>query len=370
MIIDRIEAIPYRIPMRKPLHFASGQVDELEHVLLRLTTADGVVGVADIPPRPYTYGETQASVVTIINDVFAPALRGASALDRSRIHIALHRTVGNVAAKGGIDIALWDIIGKALGLSVHRLLGGFTDSLRVSHMVGFASGAEMVAEAVEYRDRFGIDVFKVKVGRRPLHLDIGACRDLRDALGPDTELYLDANRGWTAVEAAQVLRETRDLGLTFFEEPCDAAEILGRRRLVAQSALPIVADESASTLGDAARELTTGGATALSIKTARTGFTLSQKVLSLAEGLGVEVLMGNQIDSQIGSAATVVFGAAFMHSSRRAAEVSNFLNMGDDLIAESLQICDGRIAVPSGAGTGVRIDEAKLAHFRLDGKAK
>lgn len=366
MIIDCVEAIPYTIPMRKPLHFASGAVHEMEHVLLRVGTTDGIVGVADIPPRPYTYGETQPSVVAVIEKVFAPILIGADPLDRARVHAGLDRTVGNVTAKAGVDIALWDILGKSLGVSVHRLLGGFTDSLRVSHMVGFASGPQMVAEALEYNDTYGIDVFKVKVGRRPLRLDVDACRALREALGPDVELYLDANRGWTAVEAMEVLEATRDLGFTFFEEPCDAAEILGRRRLVAHSRIPIVADESAPTLGDAARELTTGGATALSVKTARTGFTQSAKLLGLAEGLGIEVIMGNQIDSRVGSTATVVFGAAFEHSSRRAAELSNFLEMSDDLSASPLRIERGRMVAPSTPGVGVDIDEEKLARYRLD----
>ncbi|MCW3492654.1 mandelate racemase/muconate lactonizing enzyme family protein [Microbacterium sp. SSM24] len=368
MIIDRVEAVPYRIPMRKPLRFASGEVLELEHVLLRIGTAEGIVGVADIPPRPYTYGETQASVAAVIETVFAPALIGSNPLDRGQIHARLHRTVGNVAAKGGVDIALWDLIGTSLGQPVHRLLGGHSDSLRVSHMVGFASGPEMVAEAIEHRDRYGIEVFKVKVGRRPLRLDIDACRALREALGPDVELYLDANRGWTAVEAMEVLDATADLGITFFEEPCDAAEVLGRRRLVTHSRIPIVADESVPTLGDAARELMTGGASALSIKTARTGFTQSQQILALAEGLGIEVIMGNQIDTQIGSTATVAFGAAFSHSSRRAAELSNFLDMADDLIAEPLRISGGRVEAPSVPGVGAGIDEDKLAFYRLDAR--
>jgi L-alanine-DL-glutamate epimerase-like enolase superfamily enzyme len=369
VIIQQVEAIPYRIPMRKPLAFASGSVSQMDHVLLRITTDTGIVGIADIPPRPYTYGETQGGVVALLTTLFSDVLVGADPFDRNRIHAGLARTVGNHATKGGVDIALWDIMGTALGMPVHRLLGGYTDRVRVSHMVGFSSGEEMLAEAEKYRDSYGIQVFKVKVGRHPLNLDIDACRILRDGLGPDVELYLDANRGWSAVEAGEVLARVGDLGFTFFEEPCDAHEVLGRRRLVANSPIPVVADESAPTLGDAARELTTGGATALSIKTARTGFSESQKILGLAEGLGIEVIMGNQIDSQIGSTATVTFGAAFRHASRRAAELSNFLDMSDDLVAEPLVISEGTIAAPTVPGVGVTIDADKLAHYRLDGKA-
>ena len=368
MIIERVEAIPYRIPMRKPLHFASGAVHHMDNVLVRLTTDTGIVGVADIPPRPYTYGETQAGVVSLLEGLFADALLGADPLDRGRIHARLNCTVGNFATRGGVDIALWDIIGISLGTPVHRLLGGFADAVRVSHMLGFAPADEMVEEALRYRDVYGITAFKIKVGRYPLSLDIDLCRALRSALGPEAELYMDANRGWTAADAVRVLEQTEDLSLTFFEEPNDAKEVLGRRRLVQLARVPIIADESAPSLGDAAREVQTGGATALSIKTARTGFTESQKILAYAEALGIDVIMGNQVDTQIGSTATVAFGAAFAHSSRHPAELSNFLDMADDLAADAIEITDGAVLAPRIPGVGVRIDPEKLAHYRVDGK--
>ena len=119
-------------------------------MLVRVHTEDGVVGVAEAPPRPYTYGETQESIVAVIRKIFAPELVGMSALEREAIHARLHRTVGNPAAKAAIDMALWDVIGKSLQVPVTQLLGGYTDRMRVSHMVGFASPAHMVAEASEF----------------------------------------------------------------------------------------------------------------------------------------------------------------------------------------------------------------------------
>ncbi len=368
MKIDAVEAIPYRISMRKPLHFASGEVHHVDHVLLRIRTTDGITGVADLPPRPYTYGDTQQSIVANVESVFAPLLIGQDARDRSRIHAAMHRTVGNVVAKAGIDVALWDILGQAVGQPVFRLLGGFADSARCAHMVGFADPQAMVDEALGFRDRYGITTFKIKVGRRPLHLDIDAARALRASLGPEASLYLDANRGWTATEAMRVLGAVEDLDLLFFEEPCDAAEIMGRRRITAHSRMPIMADESAPTLADAARELTTGGASALSVKVARQGFTQAQKALALAEGLGVDAMIGNQIDSQIGSTASIHLAAGIEHAARHAAELSNYLDMTDGLAVEPLVIADGRIAAPETPGVGVAIDEDKLNRYRLDGK--
>jgi len=366
MKIEKVEAIPYEIGMRKPLLFASGQMTTADHVLVRITTDEGHVGIADVPPRPYTYGETQGSVVAVIETLFAPLLVGADPFARNALNAGMARTVGNFAAKGAVDIALWDIIGKSLGTSVHALLGGFTPTVRVSHMVGFAPAQEMVDEALSYREQYGITSFKVKVGRRPVSLDVDACIALREALGVDAELYLDANRGWSANEALAVARACDGLGLLYLEEPCDALEVIGRQRLVRESPLTIMADESVPTLGDVARELHNGGASAISIKTARTGFSESQKILGLCEGLGVDVIMGNQIDSMLGSVATVIFGAAFKHSSRRAAELSNFLEFADFLITEPLVIQNGQISAPTAPGLGVTLDNNKLAAYRLD----
>ncbi|MEU3984002.1 enolase C-terminal domain-like protein [Streptomyces sp. NPDC026672] len=366
MKITRVEAVPFAIPYAKPLRFASGEVHTADHVLVRVHTDDGLVGTAEAPPRPYTYGETQESIIAVIDKIFAPQILGLTALEREAVHTRLDRTVGNPAAKAAIDMALWDVLGQAAGMPVSGLLGGYTDRMRVSHMVGFAPAPEMVAEAERIRDTYGITTFKVKVGRQPYREDVACCRALREALGRDIELYIDGNRGWTASESARALREMADLGLTFAEELCPADDVLGRRWLVARSPVPFIADESATRAGEVTRELLGGSATAISIKTARTGFTASQRVLHECEGLGVEVVMGNQIDGQIGTLCSVAFGAAHRSTARHAGELSNFLDMTDDLLTEPLTIEHGALRVREGAGLGIDIDPDKLARYRQD----
>ncbi|MFI0816262.1 mandelate racemase/muconate lactonizing enzyme family protein [Streptomyces sp. NPDC021098] len=366
MKIARVEAIPFAIPYEKPLRFASGEVHTAEHVLVRVHTDEGLTGTAEAPPRPYTYGETQESIVAVIDKIFAPQILGLTPLEREAVHEKLDRTVGNPTAKAALDMALWDILGQAAGMPVSALLGGYGDRMRVSHMVGFAPAGQMVAEALRMRDTYGITTFKVKVGRQPYRADVDACRALRDALGPDAELYIDGNRGWTASESARALREMADLGLTFAEELCPADDVLGRRWLVARSPVPFIADESATRPAEVTRELLGGSATAISVKTARTGFTASQRVLHQCEGLGVEVVMGNQIDGQIGTLCSVAFGAAHRTASRHAGELSNFLGMADDLLAEPLTIENGTLRSREGAGLGIAVDPGKLARYRQD----
>lgn len=364
--VTAVEAIPYSIPYRKPLRFASGEVTHAEHVLVRVHTRGGLIGTADAPPRPFTYGETQAGIIAVIESLFAPQVVGVDADRRDLIRKCLHRTVGNPVAKAAVDMALWDVLGQAWSMPVHRLLGGFTDRMRVSHMLGFDIPEAMVAEATRMRDVYGITTFKVKVGRRPIDADVEVVRALRQTLGDKAELYIDGNRGWSPAESARAMEQLADCGLTLAEELCPADDVLGRRWLVNKSAVPFVADESVSTPADVTRELLGGSATAISIKTARTGFSGSEEILHLATGLGVEVVMGNQIDGQLGTACTVAFGAAHEATSRRSGELSNFLDMSDDLLTEPLEIVDGHLLARTGPGIGVTVDPDKLAHYRTD----
>ncbi|GAA2712910.1 mandelate racemase/muconate lactonizing enzyme family protein [Micromonospora olivasterospora] len=366
MKITKVEAIPFAIPYVKPLRFASGEVRVAEHVLVRVHTEDGVVGIAEAPPRPFTYGETQASIIAVVSQILAPQIIGLSLLERETVMARLARTVGNPTAKAAIDMAIWDALGRTLRVRVTDLLGGYTDRMRVSHMLGFDEPAAMVAEAARIRDIYGITTFKVKVGRRPVTLDTAVVRALREGLGEAVELYVDGNRGWTAAESLRAMKEMADLGLIFAEELCPADDVLGRRWLVSHLDVPFIADESAVTAADVTREILGGSATAISIKCARNGFTNAQRVHHLAEGLGLAAVIGNQIDGQLGTACAVAFGAAYRLTTQFAGELSNFLDMDDDLLAEPLDIHDGELLVPAGNGLGVEIDPDKLTHYRTD----
>src|SRR5699024_436199 len=127
-----------------------------------------------------------------------------------------------------------------------------------------------------------------------------------------------------------------------------------------------VGDESVPTAGDAASELLSGGCNAICIKTARSGFTEATAILGLCTGLAIDVTMGNQLDTQIGSLATVTFAVPHQASAARARKLSSFLVMSDVLLPEPLQINNGRIHVRDTTGVGTEIDEEKLSDYRID----
>ena len=363
MKISAVEAIPLAIPYRRAFGFASGRVTAADHVLVRITTDDGLVGHGEAPPRPYTYGETAASIVAVLRDVFAPSLVGADPFAREAIRARLGRTVANNAAKGAVDVALWDLVGQACGQPVHVLLGHAADDVRAAHMIGFGTPAEMVADAGGMRDAHGVTAFKVKVGRA-LDEDLAAVRALRDELGDGVELYADANRGWDAATAVRAARRLAEYGITSLEEPNPADDVLGRRRVVRESPLPVVGDESTITLGGVARSLLDGDSESISVKVARTGFTDSAKIVGLCEGLGVTTTIGSQIDGMLGSVASAALGCGLRALARHPVEVTNFLLMTDDVLAEPPVIVEGRLAARQAPGLGVTIDPDKLRRYR------
>jgi len=362
--ITSVETIPFSIPYKRTVSFGNVKQTHAEHVLVRVHTDDGLIGQAEAPARPFVYGESQISIVVAIREWFAPAIQGLGALRVEAIHERMTGVAGNHAARGAIDLAVWDIIGKALGQPCRMLLGGYTNSLRASELLNYGEPAEVVAHAIEMRDRYGINAFKIKTGRA-VKLDVATCLAIRKSL-PDAELYIDSNHGWSADQAIQFARRTADLGLSFYEEPSPAEDRIGRRRLNQSAGIPIGGDESCTRLSDAARELTDGIAHMISIKTARTGFTESRRILGLCEGLSAPVVMGSQGDSMVGTLGTLNFGAAFRLSSIRAAEVTNFLELSDDLLATPLVISDGKFSATDAPGLGLDIDEGKLKRYRID----
>jgi L-alanine-DL-glutamate epimerase-like enolase superfamily enzyme len=150
------------------------------------------------------------------------------------------------------------------------------------------------------------------------------------------------------------------------EEPGPADDVLARRRIVERSPVPVVGDESCTRPGEVARLLLDRSCDLVSIKTARTGFTESARILGLCEGLGAGVLVGSQMDGTIGTLAGVSLAAAHRVTAERPAELSAFLEMADDLLAEPPEILEGRMAPPERPGLGVVLDREKLAWFRTD----
>ncbi|MDA0168476.1 hypothetical protein OJ998_05195 [Solirubrobacter taibaiensis] len=362
--ITLVEAIPFAVPYRHQPRFASGTVSRADNVLVRVHTDFGLVGQAEAQPRPYTYGETQASIVDTVGGALNDALVGVEPVRSELVAARCASVTGNYVARGAVDLAVWDLIGKLLGVPCHRLLGGFADDVAAAHMVSLGEPEEMVAEAVGVSERLGVKTFKVKVGRTPA-LDVAAVRAVREAL-PHADLYVDANRGWSYEDAVRAGDELVEFGVRAIEEPISVDDRAGRLRLAERWAVPLAGDESCISLAHVDRALDEGAVRAVSIKTARTGFTESRRILDLCLARNVAVVVGSQYEGALGAAATVSFAAAFAATAGQPAELTNYLDLADDLVVAGPEIRAGRAVVPTLPGLGLVVDEDRLDHYRLD----
>ncbi len=363
--ITALEAIPFAVPYRKPAGFASGTVTTADNVLVRVHTDAGLVGQAEAQPRPYTYGETQVSIVHTVRDVLSELLVGVNPLDTEVVAERCGRIAGNQVARGAVDLAVWDLVGQVLERPCHSLLGGFAPDVAAAYMVSFDEPAAMAEDASGVHERFGVRTFKVKVGRAP-ELDVAATRAIRDAL-PDAVLYVDANRGWSYDDALRAGDELIALGVRAIEEPISVDDRAGRLRLAERWTVPLAGDESCISLAHVDRALEEGAVRSVSIKTARTGFTESRRILDLCLARSTPVVIGSQYEGATGALATITFAAAFAATASQPAEIANFLDLADDLVVRAPEIRDGRVAVPDAPGLGVEIDEQRLARYRVDG---
>jgi L-Ala-D/L-Glu epimerase len=362
--ITDVEAIPVTLPYRRAPRFASGSVDRADNVLVRIHTDAGVVGQAEAQPRPYTYGETQASIVGAIRGWFAPRLLGlpAGAIERARAACA--GLAANHCAHGAVDLALWDLAGLLAGVPCSALLGGFADRVAVAHMVSFDTPEAMADDALAMHEEHGVRAFKVKVGRDP-DLDVAAVGAVRAAL-PDADLYADANRGWSLGGALRAGDALAALGVTAIEEPIAIDDVRGRALLAARWDVPLAGDESCLSLSDVRRAIAEGAVGQVSLKAARTGFSASRDVLALCRAHRLPALVGSQYEGGLGTLASIHLGAAYPELATRPVEAANFLDLATDLLAEPPHIEDGHVRVPAGPGLGAVVDEDVLARHRLE----
>ncbi len=333
--------------MKGTLSWGKGsELRALEHVLVRVRVGDEaqeVVGVAEAPVRPTIYGETVASVQSIVAWL-EPRLTGLSLDDEAGIWNALRSAANNHTARGALDIALHDARAKGRGQTLFEAWRGPKGSIRSSFILGIADIDTALAEARWVFEQ-GVRVFKVKVGRDK-RSDEHLVRALRDEFsGEEVILYADANEGLSPDTAAQDLERLAELGVAYIEEPLPAELVKARASLRAAQILPIIADDSCFSLRDLRREVALGTFDILNIKPARTGFTESAEMLALAREAGKGVMVGSQASSGLGTRQAALF--ASQAGVDYPSELSFPLKLREDVVEEGLEFHGGKLEVDS-----------------------
>lgn len=363
LTIRSVEAIPVVVPLLQPIKWARGEIKDIDNVIIIVTLSDGTQGIADAPPRPTIYGETQQSITTIIRDHFAPKLQGVDAFDLAGVWAVFDQYAGNPTAKSAIDMAIFDAQAKHLGISCAQLLGGIPKALPVNRRLMLGSNKAMLAEAERMNRQYGFRAWKVKCGIDKKR-DIALLRVLRKLVGGDHEITIDCNQGYSSQDLLETAPYFEELNVALIEEPIPARDGAGKLFCAERTRIPISGDDSCMTPDDVLHELKLGAIRAVVIKSARTGYTRSRQILALAQSFYTPVHNGTQADMQIGCVAAAHFASTYTTS--HAHEFSSFIDAKDHVANEDPVIKKGHLHLPAGPGIGLTLDPRKMKRYRID----
>lgn len=369
--IANLMTTAYGLPMYGRLQWGQQHVMEglAQHVLVRVRLSNGAEGVAEALPRPTIYGETSSSIINIIEQELKPRLIGKPPANLS----AIYQIKNNHSAKAALDMAVQDALAQSAGVSLADYLARAAHSdgptagrtppatrIPVSYILGIGDDDTVLAEAQAVFDQ-GVRVLKVKVGRDWAG-DVRRIALLQAMFGPAMAIYADANECLTAVHAPQQLAQLAEMGVLYCEEPLPVEQVRQRASLRAGGHLPLIADDSCFTERDLRRELALDTFDILNIKTARTGYTESLRMLTLARQVGKQIMVGSQAGAALGAARATIFAA--LPGIECPSEVSFFLKLQGDIVAQRPLIHEGFVSVAE--MLAVKVDEGRLREFEIE----
>lgn len=368
MEITDVETIPVSVPYSIDFDIAGGGMATADHVLVRLSTDEGVVGVGEASPSPFFASETVDSVVAAIDDHLAPAVTGERPANRSAVHEAMGDAIkGNPFAKTAVDVACYDAAGKHLGAPVSTLLGGrVRDRIQVGQSIGIKPTDEAVADALTYVEDWGFDSIKVKVGKDP-EADVERTKAIAEAVPDRVSVRVDANQGYRADEAVRVFTELEAAcDLLLVEQPVSQHDLAGMARVSDALTTPVLADETVFSPQDATDVVVHEAADIVNIKIMKAGGLFrSRQIADVAAGAELPLAVGSMVEMGVGTAAGAHFAATLPHAVYPS-DVKGPSLHEDSVLAEPIRIEDGYTHVPEGPGLGVELDEEVIEEYRLD----
>jgi len=366
MKIVSADAIPIKIPLKHPFTIALGTLTHSNHVLVRMKDDQGRIGWGECTTFHSVYGYDQKSLYDVLTAYLIPAVKGYDPRNMEVLHQRMDQAIPfNLMAKCGVDLAAYDLVGQADGVSVHSLTGGKrVDRIPVTAAVGIGS-PEQTAAMAEQLVAKGFNTIKIKIGLEHKK-DLERVRIVRKALGDEINLRVDANQGYDRTTALKVLELMEPIALEWIEQPLPEWDLEGLAILAQHLETPIALDESVYTVHDAERAIATGAADVINIKVPKCGgIYRSQKIAALCEENNIPCFLGGCLETSPGTAAQAHFYASTQNIIS-AAEMEGPWCYIDDIVKDRMDIEKGMIKIPDGPGLGVTLDEEKVARYRID----
>lgn len=354
MIIQKIEVFPVTFHLTESYATAYETISEVHNVVCRIETQTGLVGWGNAAPDLHVTGETSASVLQTIQDHLAPVLRGEDATRLHYLNAKLSETLpGNYAAKASLNIALYDLLGKRAGLPLYQLLGYYRRKILTSVTIGITPPEETVRRAVALVKR-GFQALKLK-GGRDWEEDVERVRKVREVVGEEIYLRLDANQGYDVGEALKLIQALEGVGIEFLEQPTRAEQLYSLQEVTARSKIPIMADETVLTSKDTFQVAAHSYADHINIKLMKAGgLTNALRINIVAEAGEIETMVGCMDESVISIAAAAHFAVAFKNV--HYADLDGHLDLDRDVARGGITIEDGFVIPVDAPGLGIEVD--------------
>lgn len=368
MRITRIETIPVVVPLKRGFSTKTALTEHRvsPYVIVRVHTDEDLIGLGEATLSPRWSGETSPGCVAALEGLIAPHLIGEDPTEVRALRLRMDRVIRfNPFTKAAVEMALWDLAGKAADVPVYKLLGGKVRSevpLRIT--VGAFAPSHAAATAKEFLGR-GFKCLKVKVGLDPDD-DLDRVRAVREAAGPDIPIGVDANQGWSVATARRALPLLEEFDILFAEQLIAADNPAGLAELRQVTRIPLMADESVFTLEQAWRLAALRAVDIFNVYPGKHGgIAATLEIVHVARAAGIACSMGSNLELGIGTAAMLQVAVASedIDSERFPGDLIGPLYHEADLLTRPLDLGPKAARPPEGPGLGVELDEDQVERY-------
>ena len=358
-MIKSVEHRILEIPMKKAFRISLGSTQSYEGFLITVRTDDGLTGYGEAVPTPFITGETLGSIREALG-ILGPVLTGLDETGTELIAEIMEKTIaGSYAAKCGIDMALWDLMGKRAGLPLSSLLGGYRKSIPTSFTVDIGTMDEVEKYTKEFVET-GIRTVKVKLGRG-LREDYERVKRARQTAGDSVMIYVDFNQSYSAKKAVELSSIIHKFEIEFLEQPTPASDISGLRFVREKSGIPVMADEAVHGPEDAMRIVKAEAADMINMKLMKAGgISRGRKIVEIAEAAGMPVMIGCMVETKI--AVTAGTHLALGMKNVKYADLDGYSSLVHDITAGGLVLENGENSVSGKPGLGLSIAQDVVSH--------
>lgn len=359
MKISKATIHAVNFPLKEPFIISYATYPSMAAIIVRLETDNGLVGYGEAVPDEHVTGEQADAAFEVLKNVLVPQVLNQNPFDIEAIHHRMDAAIGgNPAAKAALDIACYDLMGKATGQPVYNLIGGRAhDALQYPKVLSIEAPDIMAEKAVKAVAQ-GFASLKLKVGLDDAALDIERIYAVRTAVGEEVPIRIDVNQGWKTVgRAVQTINRLEGAKLTWVEQPIRMGDIRGLAEIRRKTSTPIMADESVQSMADVLEIIRLDAADYINIKLMKAGGIYpAVQMAKAAEAAGIIAQIGSMVESSVGSAAG--YHAVMARKNIETAELTGPLLFAEEI--GNLRYELPHVKLSSRPGLGIEIDEAQL----------